>query len=298
MQTIIVTTGTSLVTNRDARPWAGQSGLLDSDVARDWLRAAAVELISAETNTLWRLDPKADDEVVLLCSQTEEGRSCAAALVRYFAEALGQRDVRVVELPGLNYDSESTEPALARMATLVEQLVSQARFAHVTLAATGGFKSEVMMLALVGAKLGVPVCYLHERFKSLVYMPRIAQDVPPVRRVSPAPLPVSSRVEGDKVQLSAVPHHRPASWPKVERLLAGLPWVDAVRYDAQAASAPRNGVKGPDRLKTTDGCAVLWLHLYDDDEHRLPLRIETTGHLPEHLAAAAAELRERLGRLF
>lgn len=91
-------------------------------------------------------------------------------------------------------------------------------------------------------------------------------------------------------------HHRPRSWVKVEKLLRDLPWVDLVRYDSNAYAAPKNGVKAANR-RTEDGRHILWVHLHESQDTHLAVRVETTGYTPDHLEQAAAELRERLGRL-
>lgn len=101
MQTIIMTVGTSLRTNRDddlkpedKRPWAGkrvpdnQKAIQDINQAIAWMDKTSLEIISAETNTIWRLDPMPDDEIVLLHSDTISGLECA---------------VNVCRLPILNY---------------------------------------------------------------------------------------------------------------------------------------------------------------------------------------------------
>jgi hypothetical protein len=79
---ILCTVGTSLLTNRDARPWAGwnprKSDPLPSTGEVDrWLSTADVAGASAETNTLVRLSPDGNDVLVLMHSDTPEGRFCA-----------------------------------------------------------------------------------------------------------------------------------------------------------------------------------------------------------------------------
>jgi len=81
----LCTVGTSLLTNRDDRPWAGwnprNSDPLPetADVAR-WLIAADVAKASAETNTLRALELSEADALALLHSDTPEGRFCAEVL--------------------------------------------------------------------------------------------------------------------------------------------------------------------------------------------------------------------------
>jgi putative CRISPR-associated protein (TIGR02619 family) len=297
MQTIIMTVGTSLLTNPDKnlqppRPWLGQKTIGDPERALAWMRKTDLELISAETNTYYRLGPTPQDALILLYSETPEGQECAQILKLFFEEALGQQGVSLLPLPGINYELE--ESSLERMAELLKQLAESAK-GLVTFAATGGFKAQAMVMAVVGSQLGIPVCYIHEQYKSLVYLPYLQPQVQP--RIPRASLPDSGRNRAEVIQLrSESSHHRPRSWVKVEKLLRDLPWVDLVRYDPNAYAAPKNGVKAANR-KTEDGRHILWIHLHESQDTHLAVRVETTGYTPEHLEQAAAELRERLGRL-
>ncbi|MFS8814950.1 putative CRISPR-associated protein (TIGR02619 family) [Thermostichus sp. MS-CIW-21] len=297
MQTIIMTVGTSLLTNPDKnlqpqRPWVGQKTIGDPERALAWMKKTDLELISAETNTYYRLDPTPQDALILLYSETSEGLECAQILQLFFEEALGQQQVSLVPLPGVNYELEGS--SLERMAELLRQLAESAK-GIVTFAATGGFKAQAMIMAVVGSQLGIPVCYIHEQYKSLVYLPYLQPQVQP--RIPRAALPDSGRDRSQVIQLrSDSSHHRPRSWVKVEKLLRDLPWVDLVRYDSNAYAAPKNGVKAANR-RTEDGRHILWVHLHESQDTHLAVRVETTGYTPDHLEQAAAELRERLGRL-
>lgn len=297
MQTIIMTVGTSLLTNPDKnlqpqRPWVGQKTIGDPERALAWMKKTDLELISAETNTYYRLDPTPQDALILLYSETSEGLECAQILQLFFEEALGQQQVSLVPLPGVNYELEGS--SLERMAELLKQLAESAK-GIVTFAATGGFKAQAMIMAVVGSQLGIPVCYIHEQYKSLVYLPYLQPQVQP--RIPRAALPDSGRDRSQVIQLrSDSSHHRPRSWVKVEKLLRDLPWVDLVRYDSNAYAAPKNGVKAANR-RTEDGRHILWVHLHESQDTHLAVRVETTGYTPDHLEQAAAELRERLGRL-
>lgn len=297
MQTIIMTVGTSLLTNLDKdlqpqRPWLGQKTIGDPEQALAWMKRTDLELISAETNTYLRLDPTSNDALILLHSETPDGLECAQILKLFFEQELGQQQVSLVPLPGINYELEGS--SLERMAELLKQLAESAR-GIVTFAATGGFKAQAMIMAVVGSQLGVPVCYIHEQYKSLVYLPYLQPQVQP--RIPRADLPDSGRDRSQIIQIrSDASHHRPRSWAKVERLLRDIPWVDLVRYDPHAYSAPKNSVKAANR-KTEDGRHILWIHLHQSQDTHLAVRVETTGYTPEHLELAATELRQRLGRL-
>jgi putative CRISPR-associated protein (TIGR02619 family) len=303
MQTIIMTVGTSLLTNPDRdlpkkRPWLGQKTIGDRTNAIPWMNQADWEFISAETNTLSRLlNLNTDDEIVLLHSDTTDGLECAEVLQEFIKTAMGQQNVRLRQLPGIHYELDESGSALERMAQLLKELIDQAQ-GSVTLAATGGFKAQTMIMALVGNACAVPVCYVHEKYRALVYLPYFSDNVKPKEVMRRANLPESGVVRSKviKVQDDSQGHHRPKVWKKVEKMLQGIPWVDYVRFDKNAFNAPKNGVKGATR-QTQDGRNVLWIHLYESEDTKIGVSVETTGHTPEHLEQATAELRERLGRL-
>jgi len=314
MQTIIMTVGTSLRTNPDRdlsnerkRPWVTHKDRFEDrriftsvDEPLAWMETADLEGISAETNTLWRLDPDRDDRILLFHSATSSGQECAEVLQAYFKTHLMQNHVDIEPIPDINYELDESGSALEQMASLLQTRIQQASTnGGVTLAATGGFKAQTMIMGLVGNALGVSVCYIHEAYKTLVYLPYINTYGQAEPNISSANLPESGRARNQVIQVQAPRqgHHRPKSWEKVEKMLPSLPWVDSVRFDTQAFSAPKNGVKGSPR-DLNDGRKVLWLHLHDSDELHIAVSIETTGHTSEHLNAAAKELRERLGRIF
>jgi putative CRISPR-associated protein (TIGR02619 family) len=254
-----------------------------------------MERVSAETNTFWRLDPGPRDAVHLLHSDTPSGAECGEALRRHLEENLGQLSVSLHRLPGINFElREREDPALVRLAQVLELIVRGSNAGdHITFAATGGFKAEVMVMAITGHRLGIPVCYVHEAYRSLIYLPNWPPAAPGPARVS-APLPTSGRNRSEVVAVDEG-HHAPRSWKAVRSLLQRLPWVDHVRFCQEAQGAPRNGVKAAPR-GTNDGRVVLWIHLADDRGAKF-LCVETTGHTPEHKEAAAVALREALGRL-
>jgi len=107
MQTIIMTVGTSLRTNRDnnlpdeqKRPWINQQFAPDQLLIQDrekaiaWMNKAPLELISAETHTFSRLSSQFNDEIILLYSATTSGQECAEVLQQFF-QASGQTDVQI-----------------------------------------------------------------------------------------------------------------------------------------------------------------------------------------------------------
>jgi putative CRISPR-associated protein (TIGR02619 family) len=298
MRTIIMTVGTSLLSNRDDRPWAGQKTVGDRAQAIAWMQSKSEVVVSAETNTLYRLNPYLDDEIILLHSATVDGKECAEVLSRYFKEVFNQHHVVLKLLPSINYDYEKTETGLEQMAQRLQDLISNAN-GDVTLAATGGFKAQTMVMALIGNKLGIPVCYIHEEFKGLVYIPYIGESGQfkneVIRRAN---LPASGINRDSVLQVRSDQQepNRPRSWQKVKEMIVNIPWVEKVYYDERAYRAPENSAKGANE-KTQDGRNILWMRL-TEREKAMAIAIETTGRNPEQLSQSLDEIAERLGRLF
>src|SRR5260370_20541974 len=85
---LICTVGTSLLSNRDDRPWAGwnprKDPLPDARDVDSWLATADPVTASAETNTLRGIGLDASDQVLLLHSDTPEGRFCSDRLLTFY----------------------------------------------------------------------------------------------------------------------------------------------------------------------------------------------------------------------
>jgi putative CRISPR-associated protein (TIGR02619 family) len=177
MTTLITTVGTSLLTNRDDRPWAGwrpgQPLPNESDV-QAWLSVTEPARISAEVHTWFRLGllgPGPDARVVLVHSDTEDGHYCARQLHRF----AGQRGIagRIVPVQGLRYqDPASFGRGLGTLVRVVAEAIREGRLqGDVAIAATGGFKAEIAVANLVGALLQTPVHYIYEQFTELITLP-------------------------------------------------------------------------------------------------------------------------------
>lgn len=171
MTTHLVTIGTSLLGNARRHFGLAPSAPVPTADLDTFLAEAAPARASAETNSLHRaLRP--DDHLVLLPSDTDDGRACAAALERAYRRA--GHVVTVDEVPGLAYDTGSfAERGLLGLAALLVHHTQSARKAKrdVRICATGGFKAEAAMATLVGLLFRAEVYYIHERFGDLVTLP-------------------------------------------------------------------------------------------------------------------------------
>ena len=178
---LITTVGTSLLTNRDDRPWAGWNGragdpLPDVADVDMWLAQADPVTASAETNTLQAIDVQESDRLIFLHSDTPEGRFCSERLQHFYANMVKCRDVAGRSLTALGYAHASfSQKGLKVLVQEAIKAVTQARdqALYPVFCATGGFKAEIAFLNLLGALLEVEVYYIHEQFREIVRLPRL-----------------------------------------------------------------------------------------------------------------------------
>jgi putative CRISPR-associated protein (TIGR02619 family) len=131
--------------------------------------------VSAETNGLFRAEANAGDEVVLLTSETEDGRTCGERLVALVQKELGCR-TRAVEIKGLQVRDGHKFRTLG-IGSLFEAIDRETRDRvpdEVRLNATGGFKGTVPYLVLYGMFHGLPVSYVYELSNQLITLPPLA----------------------------------------------------------------------------------------------------------------------------
>ena len=175
---ILCTVGTSLLTNQDGRPWAGwnprnATPLPDAEVIDTWLQTADTTAASAETNTLSRLDLADTDLLVLLQSDTPEGRFCAERLKTFFDSRV--HEVELEQIGRLGYGADRFTAGLKALVDIAIRRVhrAQERNVQTVFCATGGFKAEIAFLNLMGALLGIEVVYIHDLHRELVRLPRL-----------------------------------------------------------------------------------------------------------------------------
>lgn len=170
MRTILVTVGTSLLSN--ARQDLGlKTEELDEQRLSCYLRSTSLEKASAETNSLSRILQEGD-RIVFLHSQTEEGKKCAEVLRRHYEKQRYQVDLQ--EVSDLAYTESRFKMRGLRslVAALIEHIKKErCQGRGVLINATGGFKAEVAYATLVGLLFDVPIYYIHEVFREIIEMP-------------------------------------------------------------------------------------------------------------------------------
>ena len=172
MRALVVSVGTSLLTNFRQQAGTDQTPAAATLVA--YLDEMGTGLASAESNSLEQLALLDGDRLIWLHSDTSEGRLCAEALQARYLRDGWRGELR--QIGGLGYHERSfAERGLASLVAATFQAIDSARRRGevVEICATGGFKAEIAYLNLVGALSGVPVHYIHDRFRELVTLPAL-----------------------------------------------------------------------------------------------------------------------------
>jgi len=190
-QTVICTIGTSLAREcpslagfqRRASSWDEDTIALTREIEarigrHDLREPSSLTELSAELNSLQRLGLGAGDHVVLLATDTAEGRACGEMLARCVTNVfhLPETDVRVVRIEGLQVrDAERLRKVglVKLLDTILTYVMDpQIRFgSEIVLNATGGYKGVVPFLTVVGMLFRLRTVYIFEFAETLICLP-------------------------------------------------------------------------------------------------------------------------------
>lgn len=107
--------------------------------------------------------------------------------------------------------------------------------------------------------------------------------------------PASHRDRNQVVNVQNTAHHRPGSWDTLRPRLEDLEWINLVRYNEEAFNAPMNGLRRSSHV-TQDGQHIFYIHLYQSQDTKMAISVETTGHTNEHAQYTETILRRALNR--
>lgn len=177
-QTLLCTVGTSLAGHLDGLPDLAATWRLDDGAAASRFlagldpkdRRAGAEIQSVR-DLVARGYGATDSLIVLFHSATEPGRAVTRVLVRHFRGQGHRVEVREVEHLQDDHAKLFKTKGLRNLAKLLCQVVRERGAAHCAVNATGGYKAQIAIAAILGQALGVPVYYQHERFDEVVAFP-------------------------------------------------------------------------------------------------------------------------------
>ena len=109
----------------------------------------------------------------LFHSETDEGKAIAQILQAYFTQ--DRWNVKIHCIEGLRDDDPDSfrTQGLRNLAKLFGEQVRESRqnFIPCAINATGGYKAQIAIAALMGQALDIPVYYKHERFDAIIPFP-------------------------------------------------------------------------------------------------------------------------------
>lgn len=137
---------------------------------------------SAELNALHRLGCRDEDDVVLLATDTADGRCCAEALATVIEREFGCRRPRLERIAGLQvHDAERLrrEGLVALCRTLIRYLDDPQRLHEggCIVCPNGGFKGIVPFLTLLAMAFRAPSVYVFEHAETLIRLPPLPMTI-------------------------------------------------------------------------------------------------------------------------
>ena len=174
---IIVTVGTSLLTS-----YLNHTGKTDrktSQVKKKEISGyvkkniASHKFLAAETNALSYFAMNDGDMLYFVTSDNQEGKLCGEMLSSIYQK---QAVCRVIPVAGLRPNSRIFHER--GMQKLIEEIfdIIENHSGNAVIHATGGFKAQIALAALIGILQKTPVYYLHENFTDMVSLPEIPID--------------------------------------------------------------------------------------------------------------------------
>lgn len=246
MKTILCTTGTSIANGIPAL-YAYQKTSHAWEEDPDDLSAAIVERLrgfdlstqegrirsSAELHSLERLGLDTEDRVVLLATDTAEGRIAAEALRRCLGEAFGLAGeaVQIVRVEGLQV-RDGRQLRETGLPNLIEAALHwiedpQCRYGgEIVLNPTGGFKGVVPFMTILGMLFALRTVYVFEFAEQLIQLP---------------PLPISFNLHLYERALPALERLRKVGAMPETEFLDGIENYEANERDLFAGFIERDG---------------------------------------------------------
>lgn len=127
--------------------------------------------LSAEIHSLVRIGINKSDRVLLLASETPDGKCCARSVVKYLEHHWPGIDTKVEPIPGLQV-TDADRFRNTGVVNFVRRVTQEIQaYGNVVLNPTGGYKALVPYMVLLGMLKGVPCDYIFERSTALLELP-------------------------------------------------------------------------------------------------------------------------------
>lgn len=183
--TLICTVGTSLLTNLSRlSPDTPNSPILQTALQQqNWLQLATAlaqqdpqdRLCGAEINSINDLLSRGYcqpcSRIILCHSDTPQGHQVAQILSHYYKQQ--DHPTETEAIPGLQDQNprEFRTLGLRNLVKAISKHVQTRSAAYCAINATGGYKAQIALAAIIGQALQIPVYYKHERFSEIIAFP-------------------------------------------------------------------------------------------------------------------------------
>lgn len=191
MRTVICTTGTSIARDcdqlkhwqRNPSSWSDDGEALRAEIRS---RLGRLDLsvkdgrtrASAEINSLNRLELGSQDRVIMLGTDTVDGRICAEEVARVLAAQFGLpgQNIRLERVPGLQVRDPDRlrKEGLPGLVEIALRYIDDPQYRHggeIILNPTGGFKGVVPFMSVLGMLFRLRTVYVFEFAEALVSLP-------------------------------------------------------------------------------------------------------------------------------
>jgi putative CRISPR-associated protein (TIGR02619 family) len=183
--TLICTVGTSLLTNLSRlSPDTPNSPTLQTALQQqNWIQLATAlaqqdpqdRLCGAEINSINDLLSRGycqrQSRIILCHSDTPQGQQVAQILSHYYKQQ--DHPTETEAIPGLQDQNprEFRTLGLRNLVKVISKHVQTRSAAYCAINATGGYKAQIALAAIIGQALQIPVYYKHERFSEIIAFP-------------------------------------------------------------------------------------------------------------------------------
>ena len=183
--TVICTVGTSLIGNFAEGDSERVAGFLrdrnEKAIALELLNIGPDDrLCGAEINSMNGIVRKGIVEkrrlIKLLVSDTGDGRFIGGILKHYFKSGknpIGFDEVEIAVVEGLTDQDVKRfkNEGLRNLVKCIGEMTKSFGADRILINATGGYKAQISFAGMIGQALGIPVCYLFERFSEVITLP-------------------------------------------------------------------------------------------------------------------------------
>lgn len=201
---VICTIGTSIANGCNLQPeyfkpghaWEEDTKEFEQQISRRVAKVSrSIHKVSAEINSLERLDLTCSSKVVLLATDNAASKACANALKRFITQHfdLAEQNIEIKRIEGLQVHDVKVlkEQGFRELVKTVLNYLTDDNLNYqydVILNPTGGYKGVMPFLTVLGMLYGKPSVYIFEHAEQLIYLPPLpfTFDIDIYNRVVPA----------------------------------------------------------------------------------------------------------------